>query len=208
MPDLRAVHERGRAELTPGPDPVATVAAEQTQSVDEPLTLAEASVLALLAEGPAHGWAIVGELSATGAIGRIWSLSRALTYRTIDLLVGRGLVARAGKEPGRGQVRQLLDVSAAGRRALAVWLDQPVDHLRDVRTELLVKLTLRRRAGLDLVSLVEDQQLRFEPLYDRFDPASDDLVERWRAESSAAVRHFLAATLAAERTGPAASPAE
>ena len=37
----------------------------------------------------------------------------------------------------------------AGRRVAKRWLDAPVQHLRDVRTELLVKLALRDRAGLD-----------------------------------------------------------
>ena len=170
--------------------------------MEESLTLAEAAVLALVAEEPSHGWAIVGELAPTGDIGRIWSLSRALTYRTIDLLVGRGLLARAGTEPGRGRVRHVLEATDRGGLAASAWLDQPVAHLRDVRTDLLVKLTLRRRAGLPVLDLLEAQQRLFEPAYARFDPTRDDLVERWRAESSAAVRRFLDAAIARERADP------
>ena len=48
--------------------------------------LGEHAVLALLAEQPRHGWAIVRALAPGGEIGRIWTLSRPLAYRAIDNL--------------------------------------------------------------------------------------------------------------------------
>ncbi len=167
--------------------------------------LAEAVCLALIAEGPTHGWAVAALLAPEAEIGRIWSLSRPLTYRAVDQLVAGGLVARKGSEPGKGRQRTILAVTASGRRRARRWLDAPVAHLRDVRTELLVKLELRRRAGLPLAPLLDAQQAVFAPMIDRLaeqaghDP---DLVALWRRESAAAVTRFLGAALAGESDGP------
>ncbi|CAN5845999.1 hypothetical protein BH24ACT6_BH24ACT6_11300 [soil metagenome] len=156
-------------------------------------TLAEHACLALVAEGVDHGWAIGGLLARDGELGRIWSLSRPLTYRAIDSLVDQGLLKRAGPAAGRGRARSPLRLTAAGRRTSSAWLSAPVEHLRDVRTELLLKLALRRRAGLDAVSLAVAQRERFGDAFAALtssDP-DDDLVAVWRREHARAVRRFL-----------------
>ena len=176
--------------------------------------LAEPVCLALVAEGPTHGWALARLLAPEGEIGRIWSLSRPLTYRALDQLAVAGLVARRGSEPGRGRERTIVGATPKGRRRSRVWLDEPVTHLRDVRTELLVKLELRRRAGLPLAPLLEAQQEVFSPLVERLgssatggaaddaDAGGSDLVALWRRESAGTVERFLAAALEADRSGP------
>jgi PadR family transcriptional regulator AphA len=132
-------------------------------------------------------------LAPEGEIGRIWTLSRPLTYRAIDGLVDKGLVSRRGRRAGQGRDRIVLAPTTAGRRAASRWLDTPVEHLRDVRTELLVKLALRDRGGLDNEVLLGAQQIRFEPLIDSLTSTTtdDELVDVWRRESARAVRRFL-----------------
>jgi ATP-dependent RNA helicase SUPV3L1/SUV3 len=81
------------------------------------------------------------------------------------------------------------------RRRLAAWLDTPVAHLRDVRTELVLKLLLRRRLGLGVGPLVAAQRAAFAPLLDALlgaDIDPDDVTGRWRQASAAAVDRFLA----------------
>lgn len=166
--------------------------------------LAEPVCLALVAEGPTHGWALARILAADGEVGRIWALSRPLTYRAIDQLTDAGLVARKGSEPGQGRERTIIAVTAKGRRRNRAWLDQPVEHLRDVRTGLLVKLELRRRSGLPLAPLLEAQQGLFAPIVARLaatERDDADLVALWRRESAGTVERFLSAARAAERAG-------
>ena len=79
-------------------------------------SLGEHVALALVAQGEEHGWAVGTRLAPDGDIGRIWTLSRALTYRAIELLVERGLVARRGTAQGRGGDRTLLRPTAADAR--------------------------------------------------------------------------------------------
>ena len=62
-----------------------------------------------------------------------------------------------------------------------------------MRTELLVKLFLRERAGLHNEDLLATQQQLFAPTIDALTSTSaeDDLVDVWRRESARAVRRFL-----------------
>lgn len=161
-------------------------------AADEP-SLAEHVCLALVAEGAAHGWAIGSLLAHDGDIGRIWTLSRPLTYRAIDGLVTRKLLKRSAHESGPGRDRVVLTVTRAGRAANDRWLAEPIAHLRDVRTELLVKLTLLERGGADTKPLLIEQRAHFAGLLDSLTSTSadGDIVDLWRAESARAVRRFL-----------------
>jgi molybdopterin-binding protein len=157
------------------------------------LPVAEHVCLALVAQGVTHGWALGTLLAPDGPLGRIWSLSRPLTYRAVDGLVDKRLVTRRGHASGQGRDRVILATTAAGRRTAQAWLDRPVLHLRDVRTELLVKLTLRERAGLDIDELLAAQQAAFDPAIDVLTSSHDEdnLTDLWRRESARAVRRFL-----------------
>jgi PadR family transcriptional regulator AphA len=174
-------------------------------STPAPLPFAESVCLVLITQKVSHGWALGSMLAPDGELGRIWALSRPLTYRAIDGLVDKGLITRTGPAAGRGRDRVLLAPTGAGRRRARKWLEAPVEHLRDVRTELLVKLFLRDRAGLDNEPLLARQAERFAPAIDALIEThrDDDLVDLWRRESARAVRRFLAqAVHPAEAPGP------
>lgn len=154
--------------------------------------LAREVVLALVVAEPRHGWAIQRELSADGEIGRAWSLSRQLTYRAIDGIVEEGLARRGSPRDGGGADKMVVTATARGRKHSFAWLDRPVGHLRDVRTELLVKLMLRERLGLDRNSFLVDQREVFDPLIERLIVNRDTgVVATWRRENAEAVRRFL-----------------
>jgi molybdopterin-binding protein len=156
-------------------------------------SFAEYVCLTLIIQGASHGWAVGSLLAPAAPLGRIWTLTRPLTYRAIDGLVDKGLVTRRGAASGRGRDRMVLAATPAGRRAAKRWLDAPVAHLREVRTDLLLKLALRERAGLDNAALLAAQQAVFEPTIDGLTSAGrdDDLIDLWRRESARAVRRFL-----------------
>lgn len=162
-------------------------------AVPSELSFAEWVCLTLVSQKVSHGWALGTMLAPDGELGRIWTLSRPLTYRAVDGLVDKRLITRRGQAAGRGRDRVLLAPTASGRRLASRWLDTPVEHLREVRTELLVKLTLRERAGLDNTVLLAAQQAAFAPTIDVLTSSSsdDDVVDVWRRESARAVRRFL-----------------
>lgn len=159
-----------------------------------PQGLAEQVCLVLVTQGVAHGWAIGSLLTpeAERNLGRIWTLSRPLTYRAIDGLIERGLIERHGTQTGRGRDRVLLTATRAGANAARNWLDEPVAHLRDVRIDLLLKLALRERQGLESESLLRAQLELLAPTIERLiEHDTDDSVDLWRRESARATLRFL-----------------
>jgi PadR family transcriptional regulator AphA len=162
------------------------------------LNLTEWVVLAVAAEGTTHGFDIARVLDERGDLGRIWTVKRRLVYRAIDSLARAGLVSGAGTEDGeRGPQRRLLQVTPVGRRAVTRWLGEPVAHVRDVRTELLLKLALLDRSRRSPKRLLERQRDVLGPtvsgLREQLAGADgfDAVLARWRVESAAAVERFL-----------------
>ena len=154
--------------------------------------LARNVVLVLVVHTPRHGWAIHEELSPTGDIGRAWTLSRQLVYRAIDTLVEDGLVKRATPKDGGGGDKVIISPTAAGKRTAMLWLDSPVTHLRDVRTELVLKVMLREKMKMPLDSFLSLQHEVFDPLIASINKdSSSSPVNLWRKESANAVKRYL-----------------
>jgi DNA-binding PadR family transcriptional regulator len=117
------------------------------------------AVLGLLCESDTHGWTLVRALAPQGEIGRVWSVPRAIVYRTIGLVIDAGLVERGGVEQGaRGSTRTLLRVTPTGRHDFGWWLTEPVAHVRDLRSELLLKLLFAQRSGRDRAPVLQAQR--------------------------------------------------
>jgi PadR family transcriptional regulator AphA len=166
------------------------------RSRDEQLLLGEWACLGILYTGPSHGFAIAARLKPEGDIGRVWSLSRALTYRSLEQLVGRGYVEPLGEEPGiAGGNRTILAATRTGRAQLRKWLTTPVDHLRDLRSDLLLKLVLAEECGVDVGDMLDRQHARIiemaAALHEQVDEQPGDVVALWRSESSEAALRFL-----------------
>lgn len=179
-----------------------------------PLSFTDWIVLALIAERPSHGFAVAA-LTAEGAdIGEIWHISPPVIYRSVNHLAGIDLIRAVSVEGGdRGPQRTIFAVSAEGGQAVARWLGQPVTHVRDVRSELLVKLTLLSRRGEDLLPLIGRQRSVVLPIEAALSQKAAELdhscgiVILWRLESARATLRFLDA-LDADRfvVGPLVSP--
>src|SRR5262245_35252380 len=110
---------------------------------DDPLLLGEWACLGILYPAPTHGFAVASRLKPEGDVGRVWSLSRALTYRSLHELERRGHIKAVGEEPGiAGGPRTVLAATRYGKSQLRKWLATPVLHQRDLRSELLLKLVI------------------------------------------------------------------
>jgi DNA-binding PadR family transcriptional regulator len=171
--------------------------AHMVRTSDDELLLGEWACLGILAVAPAHGFAVAKRLAPDGDVGRVWSLSRALTYRAIDQLTARGYLAAVAEEPGTaGGNRTLLAPTRSGRARLRRWLTTPTQHLRDVRSEFLLKLVLAELNSVDTRELLERQREQIATIAASragADPA--DVVALWRRESANAALRFLDALL-------------
>ena len=120
----------------------------------------------------------------------------ALTYRSLDQLAIRGLVHAVGEEPGiAGGNRTILAATRSGRAQLRRWLATPVAHLRDLRSELLLKLVIAERCHIDVADMLALQRVQIVELCRAIDEhvaaEPDDVVTLWRSESSHAALRFL-----------------
>lgn len=166
------------------------------RSTEQQLLLGEWACLGVLYPAPTHGFAIAARLKPTGDVGRVWSLSRALTYRSLEQLTIRGYVAPVGQEPGiAGGNRTILAATRAGRAQLRKWLATPVIHLRDLRSELLLKLIIAEVCAIDVGQMLETQHALItelaEAIIAQIEQEPGDVVALWRAESSDAALRFL-----------------
>jgi DNA-binding PadR family transcriptional regulator len=149
-------------------------------------------------EGPTHGFAVARLLDAGAPLGRVWTVRRPDVYQAVKRLLQLGLIESRSTEPGaRGPARTVLVITPSGRRRMKRWLAEPVDHVRDVRSLLLLKLALLDRAGADASGLVEVQRERLLPhlrsLEDQVDSLDgfERVLAEWRMFSSQATVRFL-----------------
>jgi DNA-binding PadR family transcriptional regulator len=163
-----------------------------------PLSLAEWVVLAVVAEKPTHGFPIARLLAEDGELGRIWQVPRPIVYRAITRLAESQLITEDGNEAGNGPQRTIYAVTSAGQSALDEWLNTPVDHFRDVRSHLLMKLALLHRRGSDSARLLDRQREVLAPIAEAM-AAERPAPERfestllaWRRANATAVISFLA----------------
>ncbi|WP_432835676.1 PadR family transcriptional regulator [Dactylosporangium sp. CA-092794] len=162
------------------------------------LSLPEWIVLALVDEAPAHGFAIAALTAEDGDVGRVWQVPRPIVYRAADRLTAAGLLVIAGTQAGhRGPQRSVLSVTPAGAAAVAEWLARPVAHVRDLRSEFLVKLALLTRRGRPLDALVAAQRETLAPLEPALARRRDRaegfaaILAAWRHENARAALRFL-----------------
>jgi DNA-binding PadR family transcriptional regulator len=173
---------------------------------EEQLLLGEWACLGILYQGPAHGFAVAARLKPEGDVGRVWSLTRPLTYRSLDQLVQRGYVRAVGEERGiAGGNRTILAATRQGRARLRAWLTTPVPHLRDLRSELLLKLVLAEQCGIDVSGMLDRQRAVIVDIAAAINesPDADDVVTLWRRASSEAALRFVDTVrpLVADRSG-------
>lgn len=172
------------------------------------IRLAEwASLAVLVTDGDRHGWAVARELRPDGSLGRIWHASRAVTYRSLDALVDRCWVAEAGAERGVGPQRTILRATAEGRDALEGWVATPAEHLRDLRSELLMRLVVADRLQQPTGTMLAAQQRIVERVIVQLERGATggttvvepefDLVAEWRLESARAAHRFITRRLVA-----------
>jgi DNA-binding PadR family transcriptional regulator len=160
--------------------------------------LAEWIVLTLVDESPAHGFAVAALTAEDGDVGRVWHVPRPIVYRAVDRLTAARLLVVAETQAGhRGPQRSILTPTPQGAEAVTDWLSRPVSHVRDLRSEFLVKLALLTRRGAPLAALVSAQRSVIAPLEPALARRRTEatgfaaILAAWRHENARAALSFL-----------------
>ena len=176
------------------------------------LSAGEWAVLALVREEPAHGFALARAMAPEGEVGQVWSMRRPLVYRALEVLEQRDLIRPAGTVPSRsGPQRTILEVTPAGAEAVAEWLREPVSHVRDARSLLMLKLLFITRRDGDATALLRAQREQFSAHADRLAAAVEEsegfdrALLLWRFHSTTAAIQFTE-TMLADRTAARPGP--
>ena len=161
------------------------------------LSLADWLVLAILSQQSAHGFAVAQLTAPDGEFGRVWQIPKAVIYRSIGRLIEAGLIAPEGVEPGQGPQRTVYSATACGREAASEWLRTPVEHVRDIRSQFLLKLALLDRAAADPGELLSRQREVLTPIVRAIEAKEneyrgfDAVLLAWRKATAAAALDFL-----------------
>jgi DNA-binding PadR family transcriptional regulator len=94
------------------------------------------ALLALLSEGPKHGFRLQNEFEAR--TGEVWPLNVGQVYTTLQRLERDGLVETDDGEAERSRKRYR--ITAAGSGELTEWLRTPPDLVPPPRDELVIKV--------------------------------------------------------------------
>jgi DNA-binding PadR family transcriptional regulator len=166
--------------------------------VQPSLTPGEWAVLGVVAEGPTHGFAVARLFAEGGELGQIWTLPRPVVYQALRKLADLRFVEERSTERTRqGPRRTIVGVTPEGRRAVGRWLDEPVEHVRHLRSLLLLKLALHDRSGLDPSRLLKAQKACIEARLPSLARQQREAVgfartlATWRLEASRSAVRFL-----------------
>jgi len=177
------------------------------------LSLPEWTVLTVLSQHPAHGFAVAQLTAPHAELGRIWSIPRPIIYRALGRLADAGLITPQGTEPGQGPQRTIYAATPHGHTAATTWLHTPVHHIRDIRSHLLLKLALLHRTHTSPAALLTAQRAILEPIATATattppPPGTfDATLHAWRRTSATAALDFLD-TITTRELQPAAASSE
>jgi DNA-binding PadR family transcriptional regulator len=162
------------------------------------MSLPEWLVLAIVCQQSAHGFAVAQLTAHGGDLGRVWQIPKAVIYRAIGRLLEADLIVPESTEPGHaGPQRTIYTATPCGRETAGQWLQAPVEHVREIRSHLLLKLALLDRAGQNPAGLLRAQRAALEPIIAALDASHarstgfDATLLAWRRASAAAALDFL-----------------
>jgi DNA-binding PadR family transcriptional regulator len=99
----------------------------------------EFALLGFLIAGPDHGYNLHQKVAHE--LGQVWHLSQSQAYATLKRLEQRGDIAVRRVEQETRPDRQLLRITAQGRRRFMAWLEQGSStNARAIRLEFLTRL--------------------------------------------------------------------
>jgi PadR family transcriptional regulator AphA len=99
----------------------------------------EYALLGFLYEQPRHGYNLHRLL--TRELGHVWRVSQSQTYAILKRLDAQGYISSTTLEQKKLPARQILEITAAGRRKFEDWLKAPSgSSVRAIRLEFITRL--------------------------------------------------------------------
>ncbi|HJX34711.1 MAG TPA: PadR family transcriptional regulator [Desulfatiglandales bacterium] len=107
----------------------------------------EYALLGSLMPGAKHGYEILQFLG--DALGSTIDVSSSQLYVLLKRLESEGLLTSSVAAQNSLPSKRIFSIRPKGRKAFMDWLRSPVEHVRDLRVEFLVKLFFFHRLALE-----------------------------------------------------------
>jgi len=102
----------------------------------------EFALLGFLIAGPSHGYDL--HQRCMTELGHVWHVSQSQAYAILKRLEGRGDISAQFVEQDKLPARQMLRITAQGRRRFYEWLDDISANARAIRLEFLTRIYFAR----------------------------------------------------------------
>lgn len=129
------------------------------------LALGEYAILGLLRERPMHGYEIARRFAADLDLGLVLPLEMSNVYAMLKDLHEHGLLEGRRETVGLRPPRTVYALTPEADALFGQWLEEPVERLRQVRADFLVKLYFCRNIGLACTARLLDAQLAASRAY-------------------------------------------
>lgn len=123
------------------------------------LSPAQYAILGLLYEAPAHGYQLQRSFGAEGDLAAVLPLEQASLYAALKELATRGLIEGVEVREGLRPPKTVYQLTTDGGRLLDAWLKTPVERLRQVRLDFLLKVYFTRKRGRRAARALVDAQV-------------------------------------------------
>lgn len=119
----------------------------------------EYALLGLLWDGPRHGYELHHAFDPHQELGAICHLEQALLYSQLKKLEHLGYIESTLVPQEARPPRRMVRLTEKGRRAFRVWVETPVQRLREIRLLFLLKLYFARSFGPASMHLLLRRQI-------------------------------------------------
>ncbi len=126
---------------------------------EEPLTPVQYAILGLLRKHAAHGYELQRSFTEGSDLAGVVHVEQASLYAALKELAGRGLIEGAETREGLRPPRTVYSLSKRGERVLDAWMRTPVERLRQVRLDFLLKVYFARQRSEAIVRALVDAQI-------------------------------------------------
>jgi DNA-binding PadR family transcriptional regulator len=117
----------------------------------------EYALLGFLYAQPNHGYNLHQQLVTE--LGHVWHVSQSQTYNILKRLEAQGFVSSTTHEQEKLPPRQILKITASGRRRFKEWLEAPSgSSVRAVRLEFITRLYFAQKLFPDMLPMMFEAQ--------------------------------------------------
>jgi DNA-binding PadR family transcriptional regulator len=104
-----------------------------------------------------HGYNLHQQLVTE--LGHVWHVSQSQTYNILKRLETQGYVSSTTREQEKLPPRQILKITASGRRRFMDWLEAPSGNsVRAIRLEFITRLYFAQKLFPDMLPMMLDAQ--------------------------------------------------